>query len=275
MHPDEKRMNEMTENMFDWNDQIHILLKRLITVSLLMMLCVMPRAAGAADWEIAIKVQSGTAYNDLVIGADATATNAYDAVWETYALMGGTVEAYFPHPEWGLVHQEFHREIKAHYSSGAIEWPLTVNSSLTNANFTISWDLTGVPQDYPALLIDQSTGQQTDMRSAGSYNFTYTGIRSFRIQVTESCTTLPVRIAGTSPVYYSTLQDAYNAAVSGDIIESHAEVLTGNLNINLNKSVTLAGGYNCNYSSVSGSTTLSGTLSITNGSASIENIIVQ
>ena len=175
--------------MFERNKIITGLFGHLISVSLLMILCVMPETAAATDWEIAIKVQSGTAYNNLVLGADATATNGYDAVWETYALMGGTVEAYFPHAEWGLIHQEFHREIRAHNSGAAIEWPLTVNSSLTNANFTISWDLTSVPQDYPVFLIDQSTGQQTDMRSAGSYSFTYTGSRSFRIQLTETCTT--------------------------------------------------------------------------------------
>lgn len=247
----------------------------LISAVLLILLCVIPAAADAADWEITLKVQAGSAYNNLVIGADATATNAYDAVWESYALMGGTVEAYFPHPEWGLTHQAFHRDIRSHNSAAAIEWPLTVNSSLANSNFTISWGLGSVPQDYPAVLVDQSTGQQTDMRSAGSYSFTYTGTRSFRIQVTEMCSTLPVRISRTSPVYYSSLQVAYNFAVSGDTIESHAGVLNENLDINLNKEVTFTGGYNCNYSSVSGSTTLNGNLSISNGSAAIENITVQ
>ncbi len=265
----------MTANMFDWHKKINGLSKHIISVSLLVILCIIPATAGATDWEIALKIQSGTAYNNLVLGADATATNGYDAIWETYALMGGTVEAYFPHPEWGLVHQEFHRDIRAHNSGAAIEWPLTVNSSLTNANFTISWDLTGVPQYYPAVLVDQSTGQQTNMRSAGSYSFTYTGIRSFSLQVTEMCSTLPVRIAGAAPVYYNSLQDAYNAAASGDTIESRAEVLAGDLTFSLDKSVTLTGGYNCNYSSVSGSTTLNGTLTVSNGSASVENIIVQ
>jgi len=275
MHRDRKRINIMTENMFVQVKKTNRPVQPLISVVLLILLCVIPAPADAADWEITLKVQAGSAYNNLVIGADATASNGYDVIWETYALMGGKVEAYFPHPEWGLIHEEFHRDIRAHNSAAAIEWPLTVHSSLANTNFTISWGLAGIPQDYPAVLTDQSTGQQTDMRSAGSYSFTYTGTRSFRIQVTEICSTLPVRITGASPVYYSSLQDAYNSAVSGDTIESNAETLTGNLSINLNKSVTLTGGYNCDYSSLSGSTTLNGTLSVTNGSASIENIIIQ
>lgn len=275
MHPDYEKAKDMTADMFDMNKNINGFLKHMMSLYLLIMLCIIPAAAVAADWEIAIKVQSGASYNKIVIGADSTATDGFDAIWDTYALMGGKVKAYLPHPEWGLHHKEFHRDIRAHNSTTPIEWPLTVTSSLSNSVFIISWNLAGVPQDYPAVFTDQSTGQQTDMRSAGSYSFTYNEARSFTVRVTEMCSNLPVRIARAVPVYFSSLQDAYNSAVSGDTIESRAEVITGDLNVNLNKSVTLTGGYNCDYTRVTGSTTINGTLNLSSGSASIENIIIQ
>ncbi len=229
------------------------------------------------DWQVKLTVAAGTAYNNLVLGTDSTATNGYDPQWDTYALMGGTVEAYFPHTDWGVPHQQFHRDIRAHAPGSAIEWSITVSSSLTNENFTISWDLSSIPDANPIILIDDSLGQQTDMRTSGSYSFTYTAVRNLRVQVTENttCSNLPARISRTVPAYYSSLQDAYNSAADGEIIESLAETLTGDLDINLSKSVTLDGGYNCSYSSNPGKTILNGTLTISSGSLSIRNISVQ
>ncbi len=54
------------------------------------------------------------------------------------------------------------------------------------------------------------------------------------------CLISPVRIASN---YYMSLKDAYDDAGNGDTIQSHATVLSDDLDINLNKSVTLQGGY--------------------------------
>ncbi|MBI5057082.1 MAG: hypothetical protein HZB61_10760, partial [Nitrospirae bacterium] len=58
---------------------------------------------------------------------------------------------------------------------------------------------------------------------------------------------LPARIPGTSPVYFTTLQAAYDAAGDGDTIQVQAAAFTESFNLNLNKSVTLNGGYDCGY----------------------------
>lgn len=83
----------------------------------------------------------------------------------------------------------------------------------------------------------------------------------------------PVRIAGAPPVYYSTLQSAYDAAVGGDAIETRVVVFTDDLNANRNISVTLAGGYNCNYSAVSGRTTFNGTMNVSDGLVTIGDYV--
>ncbi len=244
---------------------------------LLLALLGLPQNADAApDWQAEITVSSGVAYNKLTLGADSTASNGYDAVWDSYAVMQGDIEAYFPHTEWGLIHEDFHRDIRAHAVGSAISWPITLNSTLIDAGFTISWDLTNVPAAYPVTLTDDSTGQQTDMRSASSYNFIYSVIRSFSIDITETstCANLPARIAGAVPAYYSSIQAAYNAAGSSDTIQAHEAAFTEDLTINLNKSVAIEGGYDCDYTTVTGTSSLNGTMTISNGSVSIENLVM-
>ncbi len=85
---------------------------------------------------------------------------------------------------------------------------------------------------------------------------------------------LPVRIAGAVPVYYSTLQEAYDAAIDGDIIQSQDSVFLEDLYIDRNISVTFEGGYNCDYA-ISGATVLNGNMTISNGTVTMENVQVQ
>lgn len=60
------------------------------------------------------------------------------------------------------------------------------------------------------------------------------------------CPNLPVKIVGKSS--YTTLQAAYNAAVNGDVIQSHAIDFLENLATNRLISVIMQGGYKCDYS---------------------------
>ncbi len=54
--------------------------------------------------------------------------------------------------------------------------------------------------------------------------------------------------------YYYKLQTAYDSARDGDTIQSRAIIFSEDLYINLNKSVTLEGGYDCNYTPNTGKT---------------------
>jgi len=94
-------------------------------------------------------------------------------------------------------------------------------------------------------------------------------------QVSVKICPLPARVVGASTTYYSTLQDAYNAALDGDIIQSQAVELTENLSVNLSKTVTLDGGYDCDFTTVVGKTSLKGAITITNGKVEIKNFILK
>jgi YD repeat-containing protein len=86
------------------------------------------------------------------------------------------------------------------------------------------------------------------------------------------CTGPHVKIAGKSS--YDTLQDAYNAAVDGDTIQAQAVVFSGNLTANRDISITLDGGYSCDFLSKSGITTLRGAMTINSGTVNGKDFFV-
>lgn len=83
-----------------------------------------------------------------------------------------------------------------------------------------------------------------------------------------------MRIKG-SPVYYSSIQTAYDAAADGDLIQVMAEELAGDLSLNRVITITFDGGYDCSYSTRSGVTTLKGTLTINAGTVVVNNLRVE
>jgi hypothetical protein len=108
---------------------------------------------------------------------------------------------------------------------------------------------------------------------------------SHNITAKFSCPNLPVRLARGNTYcgrygcwtyyylysYHTTLQAAYDASISGDKIET-VEGLVDNLNANRDIYVTVEGGYDCNYTSSYGKTTvMKGTMTTTAGTVSLWN----
>jgi PKD repeat protein len=100
---------------------------------------------------------------------------------------------------------------------------------------------------------------------------TNTATKSNYIAMTQ-CQNSPVRISGKSS--YSTLQAAYNAAVSGDVIQSQVREFAENLNANRDISVTFVGGYLCNYSSNPDKSILKGAPAINSGTITMKDFFV-
>jgi PKD repeat protein len=90
-----------------------------------------------------------------------------------------------------------------------------------------------------------------------------------------ACANLPVWIEGT-PAYYSSLQTAYYEAFDNDSIFSHAGALAENIILNRDITITIVGGYDCDYiDNSSGETTISGSITINNGMNTIDSVTVQ
>ncbi len=64
-------------------------------------------------------------------------------------------------------------------------------------------------------------------------------------------------------------------AANQDLIKSHIDTLTGDLNINAPKTVTIDGGYECNYANSTGITTVNGDLNISDGKVTIMNLVLE
>ncbi len=92
--------------------------------------------------------------------------------------------------------------------------------------------------------------------------------------VTTQCLNLPAKNVRTGTTY-SSLQAAHDAAIAGDTILSHALTFTENLTIA--KTITFDGGYNCDYASHVGRTTLTGNLTVGAGTFTLnmDNFNVQ
>lgn len=75
----------------------------------------------------------------------------------------------------------------------------------------------------------------------------------------------PARIAGGTTAYYNTLQDAYNAAADNGVIQFRAQTPNQGLTANINKTVALDGGYNCDYTSSTCDASFSANTSVVNG----------
>jgi hypothetical protein len=76
-------------------------------------------------------------------------------------------------------------------------------------------------------------------------------------------------------MYNLTLQEAYDAADDGDTIQCIDVTFTENLFIDIDKSITIKGGYDGVYSIQTGNTTLNGDIDITNGTLTIGSFILQ
>ena len=71
--------------------------------------------------------------------------------------------------------------------------------------------------------------------------------------------------------YFATIIDAYSAALSGTIatFQATARLFAGDLNLGKNVALTIKGGYDDEFSSNPGITTVNGVLSVGSGSLTV------
>ncbi|MEI6209950.1 MAG: YncE family protein [Desulfuromonadales bacterium] len=74
--------------------------------------------------------------------------------------------------------------------------------------------------------------------------------------------------------YYTSIQHAYNGALSGESLLMQAVYFIEDINLNQNIETELLGGYDNGFTTASGFTTIYGTLIISNGTATIANVTI-
>lgn len=85
-----------------------------------------------------------------------------------------------------------------------------------------------------------------------------------------------IRVAGISPVYYTSLQQAYTASHPNDVIQLQVTALGGTLNATTpGLSVTLKGGYNSTYSAITGHTIVGSPVVLREGTVTVDSITIK
>jgi very-short-patch-repair endonuclease len=87
-------------------------------------------------------------------------------------------------------------------------------------------------------------------------------------------TAYTARIEGAPPAYYPTLQKAYDAAVTGNVIEVWGIDLPESITCGAGAAITIRGGYDQPYQNQSGVTSLQG-LTIGKGAVTVDGIVVK
>lgn len=87
-----------------------------------------------------------------------------------------------------------------------------------------------------------------------------------------SCQSLPLKI---NTQYFDTIQMAYDSATEGNTIQVHSLEFTEDVTLDRNITTTLKGGYDCDYTTNPGYTTVHGLLTVSNGTVIIENLVIK
>ena len=89
---------------------------------------------------------------------------------------------------------------------------------------------------------------------------------------------LPVRIYGTPPAYYPTLQQAYNAAAGAPaavLMQAQGVTMAGSLTLNAAKNIVLKGGYDKTFTSQTGITIVDGSVTVSKGSLIVDELSIR
>jgi len=108
--------------------------------------------------------------------------------------------------------------------------------------------------------------------NALTYDYDEVGNRIQKYIKPSLCSNPPIKLDGN---YYSILQTTYNTASDGTVIQSMFVGFDESLDFNREITITLDGGYACDYLTNPDYTTVNGPLTITSGSVTLSNVVVR
>lgn len=145
-----------------------------------------------------------------------------------------------------------------------------------NAPLTVKFtDLsTGMPVSWLWDFGDSSTS--TDRNPTHTYSYPGSYAVSLKVDNLAGSSTISrggyINAANPGP---SPIQPIYNAAADGALIRLRSGVLNESPNLNRSIAVTIAGGYDYAYQAVTGVTVFKGIFTVSKGTATVENLVLQ
>ena len=160
-------------------------------------------------------------------------------------------------------------------TSGSVPLIVTFTDTSTQNPNSWSWNFgdngisTKQNPTHPYKAVGTYTVSLTATNTAGSNTTTKTDY----ISVAE-CQNLPVKDSEGSG-YFSTVQDAYDNASEADTIQAQALDFEESLNFSRDIQITIEGGYDCEYTDNPSTSTIKGSMTISNGTVTVDNLVIQ
>ena len=177
---------------------IRIMYKISYIITLIIIIILNITTVSFAAWQVNIEVSTpepssdtGVALNKLSIGTNTTATDGYDNQIDIIALLGGPIQAYFPHTEYSISQQKLWRDYRK--DSLPKEWEIELTSSKADSPIKIIWKI-DAPGNLKFSLLDKDSNQVINMITSSEYSYTSTTTapKGFLLKVTENQSTKPV-----------------------------------------------------------------------------------
>jgi hypothetical protein len=175
------------------------------------------------------------------------------------------------------------------YGVGLVSYTLTLSFDGNGAGSVMSQSPpfscnTGCPQQFLDITALKLTANPEEYSLPGAWNgcdsiigtvckLTLNSDRTVKVTFTRD-TAYTARIDGASPAYYPMLQNAYNAAKTGNVIEAWGIDLPESITCGADTTVTILGGYDQPYQYQSGVTGLQG-LTVVRGAVTVDGIVVK
>lgn len=160
----------------------------LAAIAPLIVLVAGTQAAAGLVWRADITASVLADSNTLILGQAKDATDGFENAYESRAILSGYLMAYFYYPEWGVDTAYFWSDIKR--ETLPKQWQFYVASQYTNRDITLRWSLGDVPETLNLYLVDETSGDIIDMKSASAYSYfnTSTAERRFTVEASGSIT---------------------------------------------------------------------------------------
>jgi len=139
--------------------------------------------------------------------------------------------------------------------------------------YTIGSSLVLTPTPAMGYTFSSWTGYVNSLNAP--LTLTLNGSGNITVNFDSTPKTGTMRIAGSPPTYFSSLQQACAVAENNDVIQMQATTYDGAPTLDIyGLSVTLKGGYNATYSNNSGQTVVGSPFTVNNGTIIVDNITI-
>ncbi|MEK7814198.1 MAG: hypothetical protein AAB296_10590, partial [Candidatus Desantisbacteria bacterium] len=143
----------------------------------------------SSDWEMQIAAQDKQITNTAILGMYSTANDGFDAEFDEplppAPADNSCIQIYFPHQNWGMIFENFSRDIRG-YSSDAV-WSFQVKTPSNDTTAALSFS--GLPNGYDIILKGIDDNRSWDLRTTDKCDISGRTLYRFELSL-KACSTV-------------------------------------------------------------------------------------